>query len=368
MKTPSNVELTPVTGAWRESDASGDRKFCRIGSLPLESGSCIEDVTMAYETWGTYDGSNAVLILHALTGDSHVAGPAGPGHPTPGWWDGLVGPECAIDTNTYYVVAANILGGCQGTTGPASRRNDGAVWGSKFPTVTVRDQVRAEIKLADQLGINRWHTVMGGSAGGMRALEWAIMVPDRVERMFLLASSAAASAEQVALSATQNAVIRADGHFHGGEYYDCDRGPFQGLDAARRIAHISYRSEPELAERFGRHVQSDGRFAVDSYLTYHGAKLAHRFDANSFIVLNDAMNSHDIGRGRTDIASALSLITARCLITGIDSDRLYPLYQQQQIADGLGVDVDVIHSIHGHDGFLIETEQVGQLAQRLMNT
>src|SRR5699024_10940217 len=125
VNTPPNIELAPVTGAWRESDVSGDRRFCRIGSVPLESGARIDDVTMSYETWGTYDGSNAVLILHALTGDSHVAGPAGPGHPTPGWWDGLVGPECAIDTNTFFVVAANILGGCQGTTGTAWALHDG---------------------------------------------------------------------------------------------------------------------------------------------------------------------------------------------------------------------------------------------------
>lgn len=366
MTTRFNTEFTPVTGAWGDAEPTGDRKFCRIGTVPLESGAQIDDVVMAYETWGAYDGTNAVLILHALTGDSHVTGPAGQGHPTPGWWDGLVGPGRAIDTNQFYVVVPNILGGCQGSTGPASPRSDGTLWAGDFPSLTVRDQVRAELALTDQLGIDRWHTITGGSAGGMRALEWAIMLPERVDRMLLLACSAAASAEQIALSATQNAIIRADTHFHGGQYYDRERGPFLGLDAARRIAHISYRSEPELAERFGREVQGDGHYAVDSYLEHHGVKLAHRFDANSYIVLNDAMNSHDIGRGRKDAASALSLITARCLVAGIDSDRLYPFSQQQELADGLGIEPEVVHSIHGHDAFLIETGQVGALARRLM--
>lgn len=366
MKTPADIDLTPATGAWRESDPSGDRKFQQIGTLPLESGRHIDDVTMAYETWGEYDGTNAVLILHALTGDSHVTGASGPGHPTAGWWDGLIGPGRAIDTNEFFVVAPNMLGGCQGSTGPASPRANGQLWAGDFPFITTRDQVRAEIALADQLGIDRWHTITGGSAGGMRALEWAIMVPDRVERMLLLASTAAASAEQIALTATQNAVIRADANFHGGDYYYYDHGPADGLDAARRIAHISYRSEPELAERFGRKVQDDGRYAVDSYLTHHGTKLTERFDANAYIVLNDAMNSHDIGRGRASVSNALSLITARCVVAGIDSDRLYPFRQQQEIADGLGVEANVIHSIHGHDAFLIETGQVGALARRLM--
>ena len=358
----------PVTGAWQVGDPAGARRFASVGDVALERGGVVPDVVLAYETWGEPTGDNAVLVLHALTGDSHVAGPAGEGHPTPGWWDALVGPGKAVDTDRFFVVAANMLGGCQGSTGPATRRADGRAWGSDFPFLTIRDQVRAEIQLADALGIDRWHTIMGGSAGGMRALEWAIMQPDRVQRLFLLATSAYASAEQVAYGAIQNDVIRADPAWRGGDYYDAKVGPTTGLDLARRLAHLSYRSETELAVRFGRDVQDDGRFAVESYLQHHGAKLTGRFDANSYLVIAEAMNSHDVGRGRGGIAEALGRITAETVVAGIDSDRLYPLHQQQELAEGVpgAGDLDVVHSDHGHDGFLIEAGPIGDLARDLL--
>jgi homoserine O-acetyltransferase/O-succinyltransferase len=363
-----SIDPSLVTGAWREGDPPGRRQFADLGDLVLDSGRTLPEVRLAYETWGTYDGSNAVLVLHALTGDSHVTGPAEPGHPTPGWWNALIGPGQAIDTDRHYVVAANILGGCQGSTGPASPDPDGLPWGGSFPALTVRDQVRAEVALADRLGIPRWRGVIGGSAGGMRALEWAVEHPDRVERLFLLATSAAASADQIALSGTQIDAIRVDPAFFDGDYYDGPHGPLHGLDLARRIAHISYRSEQELAARFGREVQADGRFAVESYLQHHGAKLVARFDANSYIVLSSAMNSHDVGRGRGGVAAALARITAQTVVAGIDSDRLYPIHQQQELADGIaGAEgLDVVRSDYGHDGFLVESEQVGELARRLL--
>lgn len=349
-------DLPLATGGWREGDLVGSRHFARLGALPLDDGSAI-DVTTAYETWGEYDGTNAVLILHALTGDSHVHGPAGNGHPTGGWWEDVVGPGLPIDTDRFFVVAANILGGCQGTTGPLSPAPDGEPWGRRFPDVTVRDQVRAEVALADHLGIKVWHTVVGGSAGGMRAVEWAVEHPHRVERLFLLASSAYASAEQIALSSTQQAAIAAN------------PGP-AGLDVARQIAHIAYRSEPELQERFGRDVQPDGRFAVASYLEHHGAKLVRRFDPESYLVLTRAMDSHDVGRDRGGLEAALSRVTARTVVAGISSDRLYPLNQQQELADLIpGCDgLDVVESLFGHDGFLIEADQVGILARKLMDS
>ncbi len=371
----SSSEVRPsVTGAWREGDPVGNRLFASIGDLQLESGERLTDVTVAYETWGTFRGDNAVLVVHALTGDSHVAGPVGPGHPSPGWWDALVGPGLAIDTDQFFVVAANILGGCQGTTGPSSLAPDGSRYGSRFPSLTVRDQVAAEVALTDRLGIASWRCVVGGSAGGMRALEWAVEHPTRVDRLFLLATSAAASAEQIALSSTQVAAITADQHFAGGDYYESDRGPVAGLDLARRIAHIAYRSEPELQERFGRAPQGDedpvrgGRFAVESYLQHHGAKLVRRFDANSYITLTRAMDSHDIGRGRGGIEAALATITARTVVAGIDSDRLYPIAQQQELADGIATNdgLRIIPSLHGHDGFLVEADQVGALAADLL--
>jgi homoserine O-acetyltransferase len=364
----TELDSSLVTGAWREGDPVGRRQFARIGDVALDSGSVLPDVRIAYETWGRFDGDNAVLVLHALTADSHVAGPTGGGHTSPGWWDDLVGPGRAIDTDRFHVVAANILGGCQGTTGPASPDPDGFPWGGSFPTLTVRDQVRAEVALADRLGIASWRGVIGGSAGGMRALEWAIEHPHRVERLFLLATSAAASAEQIALSGTQIDAIRSDHAYIGGDYYDGPAGPVQGLDLARRIAHISYRSEAELSARFGRDRQDDGRFAVESYLQHHGAKLANRFDANSYVVLSAAMNSHDVGRDRGGVQQALARITAQTVVAGIDSDRLYPLHQQQELADGItnAGPLEVVKSLHGHDGFLIESEQVGTLARRLL--
>jgi len=323
-------------------------RHAAIGDLELESGEILRDVRLAYSTWGEYDGSNAVLILHALTGDAQVTGDGG-------WWNGVVGSGRGIDTDRYFVVAANMLGGCQGSTGPASISPDGERWGSRFPRLTVRDQVAAEAALSDRLGIERWRGVIGGSAGGMRALEWAVMYPDRVDGLLLLATCAAASADQIALSSTQNDIIRA-------------AGPIDGLDLARRIAHFSYRSEAELAERFGRRVQDDGRFAVESYLQHHGEKLVKRFDADSYVVLSDAMNSHDVGRDRGGVAAALSTITARAVVGGIDSDRLYPLYQQQELADGIDrcAGLNVISSLHGHDAFLIEADAVGALARELL--
>ncbi|MET0931477.1 MAG: homoserine O-acetyltransferase [Aeromicrobium sp.] len=368
MSLAPGIDPSLVTGAWREGDPAGSRRFIGIGDLALDSGDTLPDVRIAYETWGTFDGANAVLVLHALTGDSHVVGPAGPGHPTPGWWDTLVGPGRAIDTDRFFVVAPNILGGCQGTTGPASRDGDGFHWGGSFPALTVRDQVRAEAAFADRLDIPRWHGVIGGSAGGMRALEWAIEHPASVDRLFLLATSAAASAEQIALSRTQVTAIENDPAWFDGDYYDGPHGPLAGLDLARRIAHIAYRCESELADRFGRTVQEDGTWAVDSYLQHHGSKLVHRFDANAYVVLTSAMDTHDVGRGRGGIEAALGRITARTVVAGIDSDRLYPLHQQQELArhiPGAGP-VAIVKSAHGHDGFLIEFDQVGELARTLL--
>ncbi|WP_083789799.1 homoserine O-acetyltransferase MetX [Thermomonospora curvata] len=374
------VPLPPVTGAWREGDPPGRRQWVTLERpLPLETGGTLPGVRLAYETWGTPapDGSNAVLVLHALTGDSHAAGPAEPGHPTPGWWDGLIGPGRPLDTDRYFVVVPNVLGGCQGSTGPASLRPDGRrPWGGSFPYITQRDQVAAEVQLADALGIDRWALVVGGSMGGMRALEWAVSQPDRVAALLLLATTGAASAEQIAWANAQIQAIRSDPGFRGGDYYDAapGQGPHTGLGIARKIAHVTYRSEPELRVRFGRRPQGDedpfrgGRFAVESYLDHHADKLVRRFDANSYIVLTETMNGHDVGRGRGGMAAALRRVTARTLVAGVDSDRLYPLYQQQELAAGIpGADrLRVIESPAGHDGFLIEIEQVGALIEELL--
>jgi homoserine O-acetyltransferase len=345
--------------------------------LPLEAGGELPGVRLAYETWGELDaaGSNAVLVLHALTGDSHVTGPAGPGHPTAGWWDGLIGPGRPLDTDRYFVVAPNVVGGCQGTTGPASPAPDGRPWGSRFPLVTARDTVRSEVALADALGVGTWALVVGGSMGGMRALEWAATEPDRVARLMLLASPAAASADQIGWAAPQLAAIRADPGWHGGDYHHlpAGSGPHAGLGVARRIAHLSYRSGVELATRFGREPQTGedpfhgGRYAVESYLDHHAAKLVHRFDAGSYVRLTELMNAHDVGRGRGGTAAALARVGARTTVVGISSDRLYPVPQQEELAAGIpDAELRVIESPYGHDGFLIESAAVGGLVTELL--
>jgi len=322
--------------------------------------------------------TNAVLVLHALTGDSHAAGPAGAGHVASGWWDALIGPGAAIDTDRWWVVCPNVLGGCQGTTGPSSVGPDEHPWGSRFPVITVRDQVAVEAALADHLGIDRWAAVIGGSMGGMRAVEWPVMFPDRVRRSVILATGARATAEQIALCAVQSAAIRLDPGFHDGDYYDAapGDGPHRGLGLARRIGHVSYRSEPELAARFGRSDQpgedprAGGRYAVESYLDHQADKLVRRFDANSYLVLSRAMDHHDVGRGRGGTRAALSRVEAAATVIGISDDRLYPPYLQAELAAMLpgSPEMHLVDSRSGHDGFLLESAQVGKVITEALDS
>ena len=382
---------TAVAGAWREGDPVGGRRFVDVGEVTLERGGVLPHVRVAYETWGTLNAAadNAVLVEHALTGDSHVAGPADAAHPSPGWWDGLIGPGRPLDTDRWFVVAANVLGGCQGTTGPATPAPDGSPWGSRFPFITVRDQVTVEALVADRLGIHTWAAVVGGSMGGMRVLEWAVTTPERVERAIVLASTAYATADQIAWAQPQLLAIRSDPAYRGGDYYpsyagsdtrdeaggDLAAGPEQGLGIARRIAHVTYRSSAELDQRFGRLPQEHedplgdgGRYAVESYLDHHAAKLSRRFDANSYLVLTEAMNAHDVGRGRDGVAAALARITARTTVVAVDSDRLYPTRLSEEIAAAVPcASSHLIVSPFGHDGFLIEIEQVGAVIRAAMD-
>ncbi|TFC42473.1 homoserine O-acetyltransferase [Cryobacterium sp. TMT1-21] len=372
----------PATGAWRDGDPVGNRRFLDVGPLHFESGGSLDAVRIAYESWGELSpaGDNAVLVLHALTGDSHLSGPSGDGHATSGWWGGIVGPGLAIDTDRWFVVAPNMLGGCQGSTGPASLSPDGSEWGARFPHLTIRDQVAAQVAFSDRLGIDRWAAVIGGSMGGMHALEWAIGAPSRVARLAILAAPPVTTADQIGLNSVQMEAVRCDPCFRFGDYYDAadGDGPTRGLALARRMALLNYRSPEELNLRFERGWQSEispigagGRFAVESYLDFHGNKFTRRFDANSYLVLVEAMNSHDVGRGRGGVASALSLITARTVVVGIDSDRLFPVEGQRLIAAHLpgnidGTDAVVIRSDYGHDGFLIENEAVGAQLSRVL--
>jgi len=373
----------PTTGAWRDGDPVGDRRFASFTGFRTEGGEELPSWRLSYETWGELSPArdNAVLVLHALTGDSHLRGPAGPGHPTAGWWEDLVGPGAPIDTDRWFVVAPNMLGGCQGSTGPASVAPDGYEWAARFPYLTIRDQVSAQARLADALGIDVWAGVIGGSMGGMHALEWAIGHPERVERAAILSAPPVTTADQIALNSVQLEAIRIDPRFAGGEYYDAGDGdgPHRGLALARRMALLNYRSPTELNQRFQRSWQSGvsplgrgGRFAVASYLDFHGNKFTRRFDANSYLTLVDAMNSHDVGRDRDGIEDALKRVTATTLVLGIDSDRLFPIDGQHRIARSIpntldGREAVTISSDFGHDGFLIETDEVGLHLRRLFD-
>ena len=373
----------PASGAWRDGDPAGDRQFAPLFSLKLESGRELASVRIAYETWGepNQDRSNAVLVLHALTGDSHAVGAASKAHPTEGWWNGIIGPGLAIDTDKWFVVAPNMLGGCQGSTGPSSLDAKGREYGSHFPYLTIRDQVAAQLELTKALGVSKWHAVIGGSMGGMQALEWAITYPDALEKVAVIAAPPVSSADQIALNSVQVEAVKTDPAFAEGSYYDAKPGfgPHRGLALARRMALLNYRSPSELNERFERTWQSNvsplggnGKFAVESYLDFHGNKFTRRFDANSYITLVNAMNSHDVGRGREGLEQALHSVKIPALVAGIDSDRLFPLDGQQLIADNLGGPLiggglQTIESAYGHDGFLIEREVVGPLLTQLLN-
>jgi homoserine O-acetyltransferase/O-succinyltransferase len=372
------VSSTPIPGTWQVGDDPGQRQFVELKhngdqGFVLESGATLPSVSVAFETWGQLNASrsNAVLVLHALTEDSHATGTTGPGHVSPGWWGDLVGPGAAIDSDEYFVVCPNVLGGCQGTTGPSSPDAGNRPYGSTFPRITIRDQVAVEVALADELGVDTWAAVIGGSMGAMRVLEWCIDYPGRVERAVVLSVGASASAEQIALCSLQVRAITSDPNFANGDYYSTGRTPTVGVSLARGIAQLSYRTEREFDVRFAREAQGEeeplrgGRFSIESYLEYQGEKLTKRFDANTYIVLSEAMNFHDVGRGRGGIADALGSVRARVTVAGIASDRLYPLYQQHEIARLLpgDVDVHVIDSEFGHDGFLLETEGVGAVVR-----
>lgn len=373
----------PASGAWRAGGAVGGRRFFSLAvnrAVALDVGATLTGVTVAYETWGSLaaDASNAILLCHAWTGDSHAAGPAADGHPTPGWWEGLIGPGLAIDTNEFFVVCANVLGGCQGSTGPASLHpDDGRPYGSRFPVITIRDMVRAQARLADHLGVRTWHSVIGGSMGGMQVLEWAVMFPDRVRSIIPIATCLQASAQQIAWGAIGRRAIRLDPQWRGGDYYGAapGEGPWEGLAIARMVAQVTFRSDNVFSEKFGREL-ADGnadksgiemwdRFEVERYLDHHGDKLVRRFDTNSYLVIGKAMDLHDIGRGRGGVVAATRRITVPVLSLGIWSDILYPNYQQREIVRLVGengghAEYLEIDSPHGHDSFLIELDQVGR--------
>lgn len=374
------IDDLPVSGAWTPDKPVGSRKFFNFAvdrPFILESGGSLGNVILAYETWGQLneDASNAVLICHAWTGDSHAAGVAEDGHPTPGWWEQVIGPGKFIDPERWYVVCVNVLGGCQGSTGPASiNLATGKPYGSQFPVVTIRDMVRTQALLSDYLGVRRWHSVIGGSMGGMQVLEWAITFPDRVGSLVPIATCLQSTAQQIAWGAIGRRAIRMDPNWHGGDYYSRDTGPTEGLAIARMIAQVTFRSDNAFTDKFGRSmaktIKDDrglslwDRFEVERYLDYHGTQLIRRFDANSYLIIGKAMELHDVAHGRGGLKSAMRRIHSPALAIGIETDILYPDYQEHQIQDllveaGNSCAYVNIDSPNGHDGFLIEHAQVG---------
>ena len=349
-----------VTGAWLEYHDPGDRQFLKIGDLTLESGQVLPDVTIAYQSWGKLNsaGDNAILVNHALTGWADVNG----------WWPQMVGPGLPFDTNKFYVVCPNIIGGCQGSTGPSSLAPDGKRWGSRFPSLTIRDMVAAELAFTKKIGVSKYQLSVGPSLGGMRSLEWAIEHPNLIGAICTIGSSAVATGDQIGTATIQIRAIKSDPHFNNGDYYEQDIGPIEGMGIARRIAHLTYRTESEMDVRFGRELQGDdtGRYAVESYLDHQAKKLQNRFDANTYIVLTDAMNSHDVGRDRGGVEAALKTIEVPVVVVSIDTDRLFPPRLQVEISEltPTALPVKTISSPFGHDGFLIEVESVGAIIRK----
>ncbi|WP_366513566.1 homoserine O-acetyltransferase [uncultured Corynebacterium sp.] len=311
-----------------------------------------------------------ILIEHALTGDGNAAE----------WWAGLISPGLGFDTDRYLVLCANVLGGCDGSTGPSSISPDGLPWGSRFPALSMRDMVDAEHCALEKLGIRRLHAVVGASMGGARALEWCIMFPDVVASALVIAVSARASAWQIGIQSAQIRFIEADPDWQGGDYYGTGRAPTHGIGQARRIAHLTYRGELELDERFGANPQlnedpygpyrsRDQRFSIESYLDSQASKLAARFDAGSYVILTDALNRHDIGRGRGGMNAVLGECTVPIMVAGVDSDILYPFHQQEHLSRNLGnfIGLSKITTPTGHDGFLTETLQTRRIVEKFLN-
>jgi homoserine O-acetyltransferase len=342
--------------------------------LPLRNGDSLPEFTLAYETYGTLnaDHSNAILICHALSGDSHVAGyytddPAEP----PGWWDDAVGPGKMFDTNHFFVICSNVIGGCQGSTGPSSLAADGKPYGLRFPIVTVQDMVSAQRHLLDSLGIHRLYAVAGGSMGGMQALQWAADYPDRVESVLFIAATPRSSAQNIAFNEIGRQAIYADPNWNGGDYYGRDV-PALGLAVARMVGHITYMSEHSLETKFGRELQSsheprytfDTEYKVESYLKYQGEKFVRRFDANSYLYITKALDYFDIAEGHASMTDALRDVRAHFLVISFSSDWLYTAEQARMLVNALpsrAVEHHHVEASFGHDSFLVEVDTMTTL-------
>lgn len=351
--------------------------------LALEGGGRLGPVTLAYETYGRLnrDKTNAVLILHALSGDSHAAGRYLESDKHPGWWDNTIGPGKAFDTDRYFVICSNVIGGCQGSTGPSSiDPRTGKRFGLSFPMVTVSDMVNAQVRLIDHLGIERLLAVAGGSMGGMQALQWAVSYPERVVAAIPIATTAKHSPQQIAFNQVGRAAIMADPNFRDGDYYDGEV-PKNGLALARMIGHITYLSDESMQQKFGRRLRGkktygynffDIDFEVESFLRYKGDTFVDRFDANSYLYITKAIDYFDLSLPYGSLARAFEKTKSKFLVVSFKSDWLYPPYQSKEIVRALmvnGIDVTYceIDSRYGHDAFLLDAGEMPRMIRGFLD-
>jgi homoserine O-acetyltransferase len=353
----------------------------RFDSVPLDSGQRLTQVDVAYETYGELNAarSNAILVLHAFSGDAHAAGINHEGKP--GWWDNMIGPGKGFDTNRYFVICANVLGGCRGTTGPSSiNPATGCPYAMSFPVITIGDMVRLQKMLIDSLGIPRLLAVSGGSMGGMQALQWVVAYPDQVVAAIPIASTARHSAQQIAFNEVGRQAIMADPDWNGGDYYG-KQPPARGLAVARMVGHITYMSDDSMREKFGRRLRGkeafgfgfDVDFEVESYLRHRGSQFVTRFDANSYLYITKAMDYFDLTAGNGSIAAALEPARARFLVISFSSDWLYPSYQSQEMVRALrsrnrDVAYVELQSNYGHDSFLVDIAEQSALVAGFLST
>jgi len=349
----------------------------QFDSISLENGARLAPVCVAYQTYGELNAakSNAILILHAFSGDAHAAGIS---HESgkPGWWDNMIGPGKAFDTEKYFMICSNVLGGCQGTTGPSSISPEtGCPYGMSFPVITIGDMVRLQVRLVDFLGIERLLAVAGGSMGGMQALEWAVTYPDRVAAAIPIATTARHTPQQIAFNEVGRQAIMADPDWNDGNYYS-SRPPARGLAIARMVGHITYMSDESMREKFGRRLREKEKFGfdfsvdfeVESYLRYRGSQFVNRFDANSYLYITKAEDYFDLTNGRDSLAEAFSKAKARFLVISFLSDWLYPSYQSQEIVRVLRrSNHDVAYcdlpSNYGHDAFLVDVAEQSEVVR-----
>ena len=348
--------------------------------LILESQEKIEQITLAYETYGTLNEkkSNAILVLHALSGDAHAAG-FHKGAKRPGWWNEIIGEGKALDTEKYFIICSNVIGGCRGSTGPSSiNPKTKKPYGIEFPIITIQDMVNAQVRLIDHLGIKKLLTVVGGSMGGMQVLQWMISYPERIRSAIPIATTMKHNPQQIAFNEVGRQAIMADQNWNNGNYYNCNP-PGRGLAVARMIGHITYMSDVSMTDKFGRRRKNNGKpfkfdtdFEVEGYLRYRGDNFVKRFDANSYLYITKAIDYFNILNG-TKLGEIFKDLKAKVLVLAFKSDWLYPVYQSREIVKACklaGIDTTYceINSTYGHDAFLLEVEEETDLIKNFLKT